>query len=146
MNLHTLPKITETKKKRLGRGHGSGRVKTSGRGTKGQKARTRIPLEFEGGALRLIKRLPFLRGKGKNRVFQKKALVIPTTVLNLLPQKSVVDIETLIKHKIVDARDAKIYGVKILGGEDLSKAFTVKLPVSGGAKKKIEAAGGTIAL
>lgn len=143
MNLHTLPKITESSKKRLGRGHGSGRGKTSGRGTKGQKARGRIPLEFEGGALRLIKRLPFRRGKGKNRVFKKKPLVIGLSALNLLPQKSIVDIETLVKHKIIDERDAKMYGVKILGNGDLSVSLTIKLPTSNSAKKKIEKAGGT---
>ena len=69
MELNKLAKTTVKTKKRLGQGHGSGRVKTSGRGTKGQKARGKIPLRFEGGALPLIKRMPFHRGKGKNKGF-----------------------------------------------------------------------------
>jgi large subunit ribosomal protein L15 len=71
MNLNNLAKITTKPKRRLGQGHGSGRVKTSGRGTKGQNARSNRSLSFEGGALPLIKRLPFRRGKGKNKVFKK---------------------------------------------------------------------------
>lgn len=144
MNLQNLVKITAHKKKRMGRGHGSGRGKTAGRGTKGQKSRGSIPLSFEGGALRLIKRLPFRRGKGKNRVFKKKPLVIGVVVLNLLPKKSIVDIETLIKHKIVDAHDAHEYGVKILGNGEVSVPLTVRLPTSLSAKEKIEKAGGII--
>ncbi|MBI3559317.1 50S ribosomal protein L15, partial [Candidatus Gottesmanbacteria bacterium] len=56
-------------KKRLGRGHGSGKVKTTGRGTKGQKARENIGLKFAGSSLQAswLKRLPLVRGKGKNR-------------------------------------------------------------------------------
>ena len=69
MNLNQLPKIKKTSKKRLGQGHGSGKVKTSGRGTKGQKARNKVPMYFEGGALPLIKRLPYRRGKGRNKSF-----------------------------------------------------------------------------
>ena len=71
MKLENLTKVTDRKKKRLGQGHGSGRGKTGGRGTKGQKARGKVSLTFEGGALPLIKRLPFHRGKGKNKVFNK---------------------------------------------------------------------------
>lgn len=67
MNIHSLPKIVKRSKKRLGRGHGSGKVKTSGRGTKGQKARGKLPLGFEGGQTPLVKRLPYLRGKGRNK-------------------------------------------------------------------------------
>ena len=58
-----LQKLVKRSKKRLGRGHGSGKVKTSGRGTKGQRARGKIRLGFEGGQLSIIKRLPLLRGK-----------------------------------------------------------------------------------
>lgn len=142
--LHTLPSITTKRKKRLGQGHGSGRGKTSGRGTKGQKARGKIPLHFEGGALPLIKRLPFRRGKGKNKVFRAKPLTLNVKALNLLPANSEVDIETLIKHKIVD-NSARDYGVKILGDGDLTIKLSVKLPVSKGARTKIEKLGGTVA-
>ena len=47
------------------------RGKTAGRGTKGQKARNKVAIYFEGGALPLTKRLPFLRGKGRNKSFRK---------------------------------------------------------------------------
>src|SRR5258708_36664720 len=100
MDLSNLKKITSKRKRRVGLGHGSGRGKTSGRGTKGQKARGKIPLDFEGGALPLMKRLPFLRGKGKNFPRSKK-YGVNVGVLNMLPKGSTVEIETLPKYKIV---------------------------------------------
>src|SRR5256885_15298099 len=100
MNLSSLQKITTKRKKRVGLGHGSGRGKTAGRGQKGQKARGKVPLDFEGGALPLIKRLPFLRGKGRNKSLQEKPQVINVSALNLFPNNSVVDIESLVKHKL----------------------------------------------
>lgn len=144
MNLHSLPQLKQSSKKIVGRGHGSGRGKTAGRGTKGQKARGTIPLAFEGGALRLIKRLPFRRGKGKNRVFKNKPVVISLQALNMLPKKSVVDTQLLIKHKIVDSQDARVYGVKILGSGKITIPLILKLPHSQSAKKKIIDAGGTV--
>ncbi|MBI2074401.1 MAG: 50S ribosomal protein L15 [Candidatus Levybacteria bacterium] len=146
MKLHNSPKITTKRNRRLGQGHGSGRVKTSGRGTKGQNARSSRSLLFEGGALSLIKRLPFRRGRGKNKVFRKKPLVINIKVLNLLPKNSIVSIETLIKSHLVDDKDAKAYGVKILGDGALNVPLTIKLPVSKSAREKIEKAGGKIEL
>lgn len=142
--MQNLPKITTKKMRRLGQGHGSGRGKTSGRGTKGQNARSSRALSFEGGALPLIKRLPFRRGKGRNFSLKNKPLTINIKVLNLLPAKSVVDIDALIKHNIVVSSEAKKFGVKILGDGDLKHALTIKLPISNSAKKKIEKAGGTI--
>ncbi|MDO8657243.1 MAG: 50S ribosomal protein L15 [Candidatus Levybacteria bacterium] len=144
MKLYNLVKITNKKKRRLGQGHGSGRVKTAGRGTKGQKARGKIPLYFEGGAVSLIKRLPFRRGKGKNKVFKKRPLIINVKTLNLLKNGNVVDLKTLIDNKLIDAGDAKKYGVKVLGEGQLSISLTLKLPASKGAIEKIKKAGGTI--
>ncbi len=145
MQLSSLAKITRVGKRRLGQGLGSGRGKTGGRGTKGQKAKKTIPLDFEGGALPLIKRLPFMRGRGKNKSFKKKPIIINVKVLNLLKRDSIVDLETLIKNHIVDEAEAKMYGVKILGDGILSVPLTVLLPVSKGAKKKIEDIGGKVA-
>ena len=142
--LNQLEKIKHKNKKRLGQGHGSGRVKTSGRGTKGQNARSNRALSFEGGALPLIKRLPFLRGKGKNKAFKITPVILNVKVLNLLKKDSVVDVDALVKNKIVLEKEAKMYGVKILGDGDLNIALTVKLPVSKGAAKKIEKAGGKV--
>ncbi len=144
MNLTTLTKVTTTKKRRLGQGHGSGRVKTAGRGTKGQKARRNIPLFFEGGALPLIKRLPFMRGKDRNFSFNEKPVVINVEKLNTLPAKTVVDIATLVKYGLVITNEAKKKGIKILGNGTLSTALEVKLPVSKAAKEKIEKAGGSV--
>lgn len=144
MNLSKLPKIKKTGKRRLGQGHGSGRVKTAGRGTKGQKARGKISLFFEGGALPLIKRLPFRRGKGKQKVFKNKPVIINIKALNLLQKDSVVDLETLIKNRLVDAQEAKHYGVKILGDGDLKISLVVKVPTSRKAAEKIKQAGGSV--
>lgn len=144
MTLTDLKKLTKTKKKRLGQGHGSGRGKTAGRGTKGQKARTAIPLYFEGGALTLIKRLPFRRGKGKNRVFKKIPVTINVKVLNLFAANATVDLDSLVAKHIVTKEDAKMYGVKILGDGQLGVALTVKLPASKGARLKIEKVGGKL--
>jgi ribosomal protein L15 len=65
-------------------------------------------------------------------------------VLNLLPTGTEVTIDSLIKHKIIDSSDAKTYGVKILGDGDLTVSLNVMVPVSKGAAKKIEKAGGSI--
>jgi large subunit ribosomal protein L15 len=144
MALHSLPKLIDKKKRRVGQGHGSGRVKTSGRGTKGQKARSKVPMTFEGGALPLIKRLPFLRGKGRNYSIQSKPVILNVSDLNKLPASSTVDLPTLIKHKLVQEDDVKQFGIKILGNGDLSVQLTVKVPVSQNARVKIEKAKGTI--
>jgi len=146
MNINSLIKTTEKSKRRLGQGHGSGRVKTSGRGTKGQNARNKVPLYFEGGALPLIKRLPFRRGKGKNKLFKKKPIVINVKALSLLGKDTVVDLKTLVKHNIVDEKEAKIYGVKILGDGELKLPLTIKLPISKSAIEKVKKAGGRIEL
>jgi large subunit ribosomal protein L15 len=142
-SLNTLKKLTKKQKRRLGQGHGSGRGKTAGRGTKGQNSRNKVPIYFEGGALPLIKRLPFRRGKGRNKVFKNKPIGINVKVLNLI-KGNVVDIKTLIANNIIEAEEAKIYGVKILGDGELKSALTVKLPVTKGAEKKIVKAGGKV--
>ncbi len=144
MNLSELPKTNSKGKKRLGQGHGSGRVKTSGRGTKGQNARSKVSLTFEGGAISLIKRLPFHRGKGRNKVFKKQPVIINISVLNFLKPGSVIDLEALVKAKYVDLAEAKEYGVKILGDGKINHPLTIKLPISKSAAKKIEKAGGKI--
>lgn len=146
MKLNLLAKTTKIKKRRLGQGHGSGRVKTSGRGTKGQNVRSSRALSFEGGALPLIKRLPFRRGKGRNKVFKKKPVVVNIKALSVLKKDSVVDLEALIKNHVVLEKDANIYGVKILGDGDINVSLNIKLPISKGARKKIEKAGGSVDL
>lgn len=142
-NLSNLPKITKRSAKRLGRGHGSGKVKTSGRGTKGQKARENVKLSFAGSSLQAswLKRLPLIRGKGKNRSFRVRPLVVNLKFLNSLKPNTEVTLESLIKAGIVDKNTDK---VKILGDGELSVALIVKLPCSKGAAKKIAKAGGKV--
>src|SRR3989339_381794 len=93
--LSHLPKLISRRKKRLGRGHGSGKVKTSGRGTKGQKARDSIRPGFEGGQLSLIKRLPVLRGKGKNASQKVYTVVLPVAKMSVLRENTNVTLATL---------------------------------------------------
>src|SRR3970040_180978 len=97
MALHSLIKIKKNSKKRLGQGHGSGRVKTSGRGTKGQHSRNTVPLFFEGGSLPLTKRLPYLRGKGRNKSMRKSPLIVNVKYLEGFPKNQVVNLDTLVK-------------------------------------------------
>lgn len=144
MQLHTLPKSTTTGKKRLGLGHGSGRVKTAGRGTKGQKARGKVSLSFDGANLSMLERLPFLRGKSRNFSFQKKSVLVPVEKLAVLEKDTTVDIAALVKAGLVDAKEAKSKGVKILGKGTLTVALKVMLPVTQSAKEAIEKAGGSI--
>lgn len=143
MELANLPQIVGKRKKRVGRGYGSGRGKTAGRGTKGQKARGKVRLGFEGGQTPLIKRLPLRRGKGNPKI-GKKPLVVNLKVLNLLPKNFLVNIENLAKAKIVDEDQARSFGVKILGDGEINVPLTVNLPVSKKAQQKIEAAGGKV--
>jgi large subunit ribosomal protein L15 len=141
ITLHSLPKITETKQKRLGRGHGSGKVKTSGRGTKGQKARGRIRFGYEGGQLELIKRLPLLRGKGKNIRYKKEVRPVNISDLNKLPAGSEVTVELLQKYNIISK---KTTNVKILGKTPLDKKLRVMVNCSVSAQTVIEKAGGVV--
>lgn len=144
MALNSLVKVKKNSKKRLGQGHGSGRVKTSGRGTKGQKARNKVPLFFEGGALPLIKRLPYARGKGRNKSFRREPLIVNVKNLNSFLKDQIVDINSLIKNRIVNAGDALEFGVKILGDGELKQSLIIKIPISKSAAKKIEKAGGRV--
>lgn len=147
MKLDKLPKITTKKKKRLGRGYGSGKGgHTVGRGTKGQKARGKIPLTFEGTKTKksLLKRLPLRRGKGKFKSFKPGPVVVNLKYLNLFKKDEVVNLEQLIKKRIVEEKEAKKFGVKILGNGELKVALKVALPCSKGAIKKIKKAKGQV--
>jgi large subunit ribosomal protein L15 len=144
MNLTNITKITTKAKKRVGQGHGSGRGKTSGRGTKGQLARHKSRLDFDGDANPLIRRLPFLRGKGRNKSLQAKSLIINLSALNVFSDGAVVDVDTLAKHRLIKTENIKKHKIKILGDGELKKSLTIKLPISKNAAKKIEKAGGKI--
>ena len=146
MKLGNLSKIAGKNKKRVGRGPGSGKGKTAGRGTKGQKARGGLSIghsHYEGGQRPLFKRLPYRRGKGNPKI-TKKPIVVNLEALNLLPAGEKVNLESLIKFKIVDKKDAQMLGVKILGDGKLTKALTISLPISKSAASKVQKAGGKI--
>ncbi len=133
--------------RRLGRGHGSGRGKTAGRGTKGQKARTggKIHRAFDGGQTRLSKRLPFLRGLGNsNTRFRKDYAVVNLYDLERFEAGSRVTPDELAQQHLMTP--AESHGlVKVLGDGEISRALTVRAhKFSASAQAKIEAAGGTI--
>src|SRR5438309_1533526 len=91
--------------RRIGRGHGSGKGKTSGRGTKGQKARGQVGTSFEGGQLRLIKRLPFRRGVGNKA--GSNGLSINLSDLKIFKSGSRVNTHTLIQSGLIAAGEAR---------------------------------------
>lgn len=141
MNLSNLPKTTVTRKKRPGRGLGSGKGKTGGRGTKGQKARDTIKPNFNGGVA-MYKKLPLKRGKG-NHNFSEKVFVLNIGDLKDLKANSVIDVNFLIEQAVITKDDAK-KAVKVLGFGEISIPLVLRLPVSKQARQKIEAAGGKV--
>lgn len=143
MKLNNLPKLTNKHKKRLGRGIASGKGKTAGRGTKGQKARSKIPASFVGGSLPFYKKLPFRRGIGNRKVSEKPAL-IKLSDLNKFRAKSEVSLESLITQGLVLEKIAKKRGVKILSSGDLKMPLNINLPVSKKVKQLIEQVGGKV--
>lgn len=147
MKLNQLPKTTKRRKKRLGRGYGSGKGgHTVGRGSKGAKARGKVPLSFTGTKTRksLIKRLPLKRGKGRFKSFKPKPIGVNVKYLNLFQKDEKVSLKTLVKQGIVLEKEAKKFGVKILGDGQLKVALKVELPCSKGARQKIEKVGGKV--
>ena len=143
MKLHELSPAEGSKKsvKRIGRGHGSGWGKTSGKGHKGQKARSGkgMRVGFEGGQMPLQRRIP---KRGFNNIFRKKIVAINVGTLNKFEDGAVVDIAALIEKGIVKN---SFDSVKILSNGTITKKLTVKASAfSEGAKAKIEASGGKI--
>ena len=131
------------RRKRVGRGCGSGMGKTSTRGHKGQNARKghKQKLGFEGGQMPLVRRLP-KRGFNNAR-FNDKALAVNLSDLEKQFEAGAeITVESLAK---VGFSDNKAPKVKILAKGELTKKFIVKVPCSASAKAKIEAAGGSVA-
>ncbi len=127
------------KRKRVGRGEGSGHGKTSGRGHKGQGARSggNTKPGFEGGQMPLQRRLP---KRGFHNPFRIEMAVVNLSQIELLPAGQEITPETLVSHGYVNGRNTR---VKVLGDGSLSTALTVKAHgFSARAKEKIEAAGG----
>jgi len=143
MKLHeiTPARGAKTAPKRLGRGIGSGLGKTSGKGHKGQKARSGggVRPGFEGGQMPLYMRIP-KRGFS-NMPFKKEYAEVNVEKLNVFRAGSVVTPEKLIESGIIK----KVYdGVKIMGGGELTKKLKVQAhKFTAGAKEKIEALEGS---
>ena len=129
-------------KKRLGRGIGSGLGKTSGKGHKGQWARSGggVRPGFEGGQMPLARRIP---KRGFHNKWGKDYVIVNVSVLNELPAGTVVDYDFVLENGL--AKEVKNNaGLKVLGNGELKVALTVKAKkFSGAAKSAIEAAGGT---
>jgi large subunit ribosomal protein L15 len=131
-------------KKRVGCGESSGHGKTSGRGHKGQKARSggSIRLGFEGGQMPLLRRIP-KRGFN-NKEFKKVWGLVNLRDLANFDAGTVIDELVLRDQQLVSGR---VDGVKILGNGEVTKALTVKVDaISAGAREKIEKAGGKVEL
>ena len=143
MRLNDLYPFPEERKgrKRVGRGAGSGLGGTSGKGHKGQNARSGggVRPGFEGGQMPLVRRLP---KRGFNNLFAKNYAELNVGQLNVLENGTEVTFETLVAAGLVGK---KYDGVRILGKGELEKKLTVKVAgVSASAKEKIVAAGGEV--
>ena len=144
MNIQSLKPAENSRfhEKRLGRGIGSGLGKTSGKGHKGQNARSGggVRVGFEGGQMPLVRKLP--RRGFKNADFKKVYSIINLSQLNKFDENSVVDEKALIEKGIFSKIEE--YGVKVLGSGKLEKPLTVKASkFSKSALEKIKKAGGT---
>ena len=142
-NLTNTPGARE-RRKRVGRGCGSGMGKTSCKGQKGQQSRKghKRKLVFEGGQMPLVRRLP-KRGFN-NAAFNAKALGVNLSSLEAKFENGAeITVSALAKAGFSDNKRPKI---KILGVGEVTKKFTIKgIPCSATAKQKIEAAGGSVA-
>ena len=130
-----------TAKKRLGRGIGSGLGKTSGKGHKGQWARSGggVRPGFEGGQMPLIRRIP---KRGFNNHFKKLYSIVNLSVLENFEANAVVDMDVLMEKGLIKVVKGCV-GLKVLGNGTLTKALTVKAKAfSESAKEAIEKAGG----
>ena len=140
MNILNNTTKIKISKKRLGRGIGSGKGKTSGRGVKGQKSRSGVAIKsFEGGQMPLYRRVPKL--KHFEIINQKNFSIVNLSKLSEFKESEVVNIDSLVKKKLLFKPK---FPLKILGNGEVK----VKLKVQAHAftkvaKEKIEAAGGS---
>ena len=148
MNLHSLNLKVKSKKIRLGRGIGSGKGKTCGRGHKGQKARSGVAIKrFEGGQMPLYRRLP---KRGFNSIKKNNIAILNLQQLQKyisngkLNSKNLINLSELKKNKIL--KD-KIEKIKLLGNGDIKDQINIEVDfISKSAKEKIEKSGSSIKL
>lgn len=139
-----MPEGANTDRKRVGRGHGSGHVKTAGRGTKGQKSRTggNTRPGFVGGQTPIQQQLPYKRGF--TNIWKVRYHLVNLEQLGNLEAGSAVTIESLRESGILRGADKPL---KVLGDGELKNALHITAhKVSESARQKVEAAGGTITL
>jgi large subunit ribosomal protein L15 len=135
------PEGSRKKRKRVGRGNGSGHGGTSCRGSKGQNARSGggVKPGFEGGQMPLARRLP---KRGFRNRFRKDIIAVNLEQLKKFAEGSVVDPDTLLQQGIIKRKGD---GVKILGKGDITYPLTLKVNnISRSAREKIEASGGSV--
>lgn len=144
MRLHELapPEGARTGRRRVGRGLGSGRGKTAGRGTKGQKARSggSVPPYFEGGQLPLVRRLPYRRGF--HNPFRVEYEVVNLDQLDRLPEATEVTPAVMRSHRMARRGERPI---KVLARGTLHKPLAVHAHAfSAQARRAIVGAGGSV--
>ena len=150
MQLNTLNlRIPKAKKKRLGRGIGSSKGKTSGRGHKGQKSRSGVAIKsFEGGQMLLYRRLP---KRGFNSINKKNliAIISLSRIQEIIKKntsfsKDKINLSNLQKLKLINKKYKKL---KLLGSNDFKEKLNIEVnAISKSAKEKIEKAGGIVTL
>ncbi len=143
MQLHDLAPAEGSRKKRkkVGRGPGSGMGKTSTRGHKGLKARSggNVRPGFEGGQMPIYRRLP---KRGFHNIFKTNNAVLNIKDLDRFEDGATIDIDSLRAAGVVKGQ---VDGVKVLGMGETKKKFSLKnILVSQTAKEKIESAGGSV--
>nr|WP_326491629.1 50S ribosomal protein L15 [Desulfolithobacter dissulfuricans] len=143
MKLNTLSPSEGARKnkKRVGRGQGSGLGKTAGRGHKGAKSRSGYTAKpgFEGGQMPLHRRLP---KRGFTNIFKKEYTLVSLSDLDRFDAGSVVDRQALLDAGVIKKKDTLI---KVLANGEITRAITLEVDkISGSARAKIEAAGGTV--
>jgi len=149
MKLNQLNSKSLEGKKRLGRGIGSSKGKTCGRGHKGQKSRSGVAIKsFEGGQMPLYRRLPKrgFRSRGDKKIIAMINLSKIQDIIN--KQKNILDakinLSNLQKSKFINKRYLKL---KVLGDGDLKQKLNIEVnSISKSAKEKIEKLGGTVTL
>lgn len=135
------------KSKRLGRGIGSGKGKTSGKGVKGQKAREGVALNgFEGGQLPIYRRLP---KRGFKNIFHKEYAPVNLAALSRAIEAGRIDATAPITEDTLKAaglvRGGKVAGVRLLATGEVTQALTITVSgASDAAIAAIQAAGGTV--
>ena len=148
MELNTLNSKTFKSRKRLGRGIGSTKGKTCGRGHKGQKSRSGVAIKsFEGGQMPLYRRLP---KRGFNNFRKKNIALINLSKLQQIfknksiPSSSKLSLPILQKSNLINKKYKKL---KLLGSGDIKEKFDVEVNfISASAKEKIEKLGGKVTL